>query len=678
MPVFAIKGFRGAVPRLDPRLLKPNQAQRAWNLRFTSGRIDPVRGPKLVYSSGLQGDIQTMFRYRHFPSGRPYTDNWLTWDTDVNVVKSPLANDDQGRFYYSSADFDPRVSNYDMAIANLVYPDAWFALGVPSPTAAPAVAPGAGTGSDENRAYLYTFVNSWGEESGPSPASAVVAGKPDAVWAVTGMQLPPPNSGNVSGATADTPVSGQVEVQLDTVFGLAAHERIVFAGVEGMTDLNGSKRIVSVNAATNRVVVVLASEQVYTTGGTWAREAPLNVVGMRKRVYRTAGTNPSFVFVGEVPGHFTDFNDNVAPTMVGEVLATAGTLPPPKNLTNLISLPNGCLVGLAGNEVCFSDPYVPYSWPVANRYSFSGVAVALVKASNSVIVLTDGFPFMLVGTDPEAMSPTPIESYAPCVAKRGVVDVGGGALYPSYDGMWLIVPGSVKKLTQGLYRDEEWQSIHPETFVASFFDGQYFADHMTDDGVRRIWILDIAEPDSVSEIDDTVQSLHRNEHDGRLYVARGNGIYKWDADDAYRYEADWLSYLRQHPRPVLYAWAQVFADFDQILPVDDRQLIANQALMDQPSRGRGSILGASLLVTEIAGSLLRRVREQARRRVQLTVYYDKQAVYTVDVTDAKPFRLPVKDRKEKAELVAIGLAPSIPVNSVVLATDIDELREVAP
>lgn len=675
MTVIGIKAFRGSVPRISARLLQPNQAQRAWNCRITSGRLDPVRRPLLVSTiTGLASAIRTLYRYRHFQAGVP-TDNWLTWAEDVNSVPSPLANDERGAIYFTSDRFDPRVTSYAQAISGSTYPAAWYALGVPNPTVAPTVTPSGGSAPAENRAYAYTFVTQWGEESGPSPASAVVSGNISGTWALSNLQTAPPNTGTVTAAAADTPISGQVRVTLDTVFGLAPHELISLASVGGMTDLNGSHRIVSVDAANSRIVVSLDTAQTYTSGGTWSREAPLNTTGMVKRIYRTAGTNPAFLFVAEIPVATTTYNDTVAPTALAEVLPTAGTLPPPKNLICGTALPNGCLVGLAGNELCFSDPYQPYSWPQSNRYSFSGVGVALVKAQNSVIVLTDGFPILFTGTDPEAMSPTTIETYAPCVAKRGVVDVGGGALYPSFDGLWLVSPGGAKKITQGLYRDEEWKQLKPETFVASFFDGQYFAYYQATPERGRIMVLDINEPDSITEIDEVVGAIYRNERDGRLYVTQGNTILQWDADDGSRYESDWFSREYQLPRPSTFAWAQVFADFSEVIPPDTTQQDANAALIASAFMGSGEIASAEILAAEIAGSLIVPTEVTTPRRVQFTILVDGQPRYTKLVTSSKPFKLPTG---YKSEIVSIQIAASVPTYSVAMASTIEELREVAP
>lgn len=672
MTLIATKAFRGGVPRYSTRLLQDNQAARAWNVRITSGRLDPILGPLLVSTPALVGDIRSMFHYRHFVDGVP-ADNWLVFPHDVDMAVSPLANDPRGVFYFTSEAFEPRVSNAAMAIAGAVYPDAWFALGVPSPTNAVTCVPSVGSAPAENRAYAYTFVTAWGEESGPSPASAVVNGNINGAWNLTGMQAAPPNAGNVTGAVADTPRFGHVQVTLDTVFGLAQYEGITFAGITGLTDLNGTHRIVSVDAANNRVVVALVTAQVFAAGGTWARESPLNITGMRKRIYRTAGSNPAFMFVAEIPVAQPNYNDTIL--QVNEVMESPGTLPPPKNLTCLRMLPNGCAVGLSGNELCFSEPYKIYSWPQSNRYSFSGVGVNITPAGNSVIVHTGGKPILFTGSDPEAMSPTIMETYAPTVSKRGVADVGGGSLYPSFDGLWLCNPGQVINLTKKLYRDKEWAKLNPATFEAAFYDGQYFAHFDAGDGTHRLLMIDIAEADSTVEVDDSVNALHRSELDGFLYVAKGNRIYRWDSDDNFRYESDWMSKDYQLPRPATFKFVQIFAEFDQVILPDTSMEEANEAEMLTPMMGGGQIGGLEFLMAEINGSLILPVPDQVSRRVQFTLFKEGEPFFTTLVEDSQPVSLPLG---YKTELVSYQVAASVPTYSVAIASTIEELRLVAP
>ena len=115
---------------------------------FTAGSVSPVRRAyRIVDNDGLNPDT------------------WLTFDSrDVDVVRSPLINDGFDRYFWAGDGVGaPKMNTYDRIFAG----DPPFLLGVPTPTNALNISPPAG--SDETRAYVYTFVSAYGEEGPPSP-----------------------------------------------------------------------------------------------------------------------------------------------------------------------------------------------------------------------------------------------------------------------------------------------------------------------------------------------------------------------------------------------------------------------------------------------------------------------------------------------------------------------------
>lgn len=668
MTAINFKPFRGEIPRLNDRLLKPNYATRALNCKISSGALEPLAGLEQVLSSSKL--LRTVFRYRVFRNDA-YESNWLVWDTDVDVVPSLNANDELGRFYFTGEDIEPRMSTYALAINSVPYPTAWYQLGVFAPTAAPTVTiTVVGSGASATRSYVYTFVTQIGEESPPSPPSAVVTSFANSTWRVAGMQTAPANSGTVTGITDLN--NGRVRVTLNSVFGLEQYDTITLASVGGMTDANGSFRILTVNTASNYVEIALETAQTYTSGGTWTKNAPHNTTGMVKRIYRTTSTSGVFLFVAEIPVATTTYDDTIADTALGEVLPTANHTTPPKNLMSLGTLPNGCLFGLAGNELCLSEPYQPYSWPIANRYSFSGRGVAAVPAGNSIIVLTDTYPILYTGSDPAAMSGSTMETYAPCVTKRGIANIGGAVLYPSFDGLWLASPSRVECVTRGLYREEEWTLLNPETFDATFHDGQYYAAYTGVAG-QNILLFNMVDPDSIAEVNDWVDNLYRNELDGRLYVSKGTKLYLWDEDAGRTYEADWVSADIQLARPTNFSVAQIHADFGAIVPVDTSQITANEALIALgPDAVGGHLNGNELLALEVNGSGIVPVDLDTVKRVQFTLYADKVPVFTKNVVSDRPFRLPGGFR---SELVNVGINTSVTTYSMTIAETTQELKQ---
>jgi hypothetical protein len=660
-----IKAFRGQIPRMSERLLQPNQATRALNCKITSGRLDPLAGLGLVFTSTL-GRIRTAFRYQHASAGS-LVEHWLAWPSDVNVVQSPLANDSLGRIYFSSEDFEPRMSTYDLAISGSTYPNAWYCLGVPAPASAAVLSATGGTTPTEARAYTYTFVNALGEESGPAPASNIVTANTNGSWSLAGMQTLLPNGGTVTAASVVS--EGRVRATLSTTLGLFEHESITISGVVGMVQLNGSHRILSVSGS--QVDLAIQGAQPYVSGGTWLRNAPHNTSGLKKRIYRSAGSGAAFLYVDEIDAAQATYGDTKPTGELGETLPTLNTLPPPKNLTGMISLPNGCLVGLSENELCFSDPYMPYSWPLGNRYAFSGRGVAAVAAGNSVIVLTDTSPIIFTGSDPEAMSPSVMETHAPCVSKRGVTDVGGGCLYPSLDGLWLAAPGRVENLTKRLYREEEWSRLNPYSFDSAYRDGQYYGHYTGAGGEKRIWVLDVGEPDSVVEVAEWCDAMVRNDYDGQLYLAQGGKLYLWDGNPGQAYESDWVGSAIQLPRPTNFAVAQVHAKFDDIRPVDTTQVSANEQLMLLGADAvAGHLNGQELLAFEVNASYIVPATPDKLKRVQFTLMADGKPIFTKAVQSSQPFRLPAGYR---AEVFSVAISASVPTYSITIAESTAEL-----
>lgn len=664
MTALNMKAMRGKVPRVSPRLLPGNFGTEALNCKLVSGAIDPLKGLTLNHTS-LAAAITTMYRYRH--SG---TDYLLVWaDNVVDVARSPVAQDARGSLYYTG-DGEPKMTTFaDGIVGGGPHPAGWFVLGVYFPTITTAsINVVGGGGATENRAYVYTFVTQYGEESAPSPAILKTGFSNATSWDISGMEAFPPNSGTVTNATI--PSAGIVEVSLNNVRGLAQYEEITFAAVGGMTDLNGTHEILSVDVATNRIRLVLTTVQVYTAGGTWARRAPHNTTNMKRRIYRTVGTNTDYKYVGETTG--TTFVDNIAATALGNAITTLDSYTPPKNGHSLVELANGAHAMLAGNELCFSEIGKPYSWPIGNRYSFAGVGVAAVSSGNSVVVATDGAPVLATATVPEAASVAKMEGiFAPCLSKVGTVDTGNGALIPSHDGLWLASPGGARNVTAELYSFEEWQALLPATLKAAFVNQTYYGMHDSAEGTAKILVLDMRQPDSVLEVDDQVDALHASPYDGKLYVAKGNKVYEWDSDDTNRYFASWKSAEFQLGKPTNFSVAQVHADYSDIVPLNLSITAANAALLVSADNIEGALGATEIGTLPIAGSNLLEQPTQTTNRVQFTLLNHGAVVFSKEISNSKPFRLPAGF---KMEIAAAQIASSVRVYSITVAQGMDELK----
>lgn len=180
-----LEGFQGLVPRTSPRLLPVMAATTARNTKLLQGELRGFRAPREIADlTDEYFDVQRVFRVRDPSLG--YGDEWLAFDNkNVDVIRSPVINDSFDRYYWAG-DGRPMYNT-----ANRIFNgDPPYLLGVPAPQTEPTVTPPVGT--DLTRAYVYTFVSAFGEESAPSPPQLVTG---DAgTWAISDLETTVPDS----------------------------------------------------------------------------------------------------------------------------------------------------------------------------------------------------------------------------------------------------------------------------------------------------------------------------------------------------------------------------------------------------------------------------------------------------------------------------------------------------
>lgn len=199
MPVIKIDNFSGTVPRTGPTLLEGNQAQQASNVKLQSRELRSWRKPTEVYAPTTPG-VQTVYKLE----GAGGAFKWLTWAADVDVVPGPVADVSDYRVYYTG-DGAPKKTNYALATSSGAgtdpFPDSWLYMGVPNPTTAPTLVASGTTAPAEDRAYVYTYVSTFGavtEESGPSPAANVTVSTSGATVTVSGFAAAPTTGYNIT------------------------------------------------------------------------------------------------------------------------------------------------------------------------------------------------------------------------------------------------------------------------------------------------------------------------------------------------------------------------------------------------------------------------------------------------------------------------------------------------
>lgn len=182
MEPIKVEVFGGEIPARDSRILPPNNAFEATNVRLQGGSLDGFSVPIAVHTLI---NPAAQFAYRipfdvHDLNVGPST--WMEFeDSTVRVFPALVVNDRFERYYWCGLNTPPSYNTLDRIKTG----QSEFKLGVPAPTVAPGVVPSAtGSGIDEARAYVYTWVTAYEEEGPPSPPT-LVTGKNDDTWALT-------------------------------------------------------------------------------------------------------------------------------------------------------------------------------------------------------------------------------------------------------------------------------------------------------------------------------------------------------------------------------------------------------------------------------------------------------------------------------------------------------------
>ena len=186
--------FLGQLPKLNDYALPESNAVSAVNCDLSDGFVRPLAS---VTDTGttlaLTGhDVAAIFKWD--VGSNSY---WFRFQDAVSVIRSPIADDAYYRVYWSgdSRSGGDVLYTYNPAAytGGTEYPVNYYKLGIPKPTVAlTAVASGTPpeNPNDEQRFYVYTYVDKMGAESPPSsPSNAVIVANTGATVALSGITL---------------------------------------------------------------------------------------------------------------------------------------------------------------------------------------------------------------------------------------------------------------------------------------------------------------------------------------------------------------------------------------------------------------------------------------------------------------------------------------------------------
>lgn len=286
----------------------------------------------------------------------------------------------------------------------------------------------------------------------------------------------------------------------------------------------------------------------------------------RWRFYRTntGSAGADFQFLAEGVIGLKYGVDDAKPAELGEVCPTLLWAEPPAKLQGLVEMPNGVLAGFYDNAVCFSEPFVPYAWPVAYQITTATPIVGLAVFGQTLVVGTHGGADFISGADAASMSQQQSVSLQACVAARSMVTVEGGAVYASPDGLCLATANGVRLLTADHYTREDWQKLSPASMVSAYHEGTYFFHVVSASGPLCLALH--LETGKLTTLSVTGSTFYHDTLTDRLYTAQGNNVVALFAGSTYR-TGRWRSKIIVLPRHESLAWLTVESDFSSPVTV---------------------------------------------------------------------------------------------------------------
>lgn len=340
----------------------------------------------------------------------------------------------------------------------------------------------------------------------------------------------------------------------------------------------------------------------------------------KQRIYRSqtgTSTGTDLFFVAERAASTANFTDTIGPEDIGEPCPSYMWNAPPDGLTGLISLPNGMMAGFVGKDMYFCEPFRPHAWPESYVLTFDYNIVALGAFGTSVVVATDGQPYIVAGTSPEVMQQEKLELNLPCINPRGVVDLGYSVAYPSHDGLVVVGSNGANVATTIIMPRTEWLKTGPGSFVAGQFSGRYFAsfEYLEADNtpVEGTFIFDLrGEVPFMLRASVKADACYYDIQTGSLYMLIGKGIYEWDALGQTYEIMTWRSKKFVLPEPSNFGCILIEGRLTPTTDEIEAKEAARQAIMDanalafaQPTIF-GELAGAPMGVYQVNGDVLQR------------------------------------------------------------------------
>ncbi len=168
----------GANTRVNPKKLGPGLGVNAVNLDSSQADFRGRRAATTVHTLVGYGATQQHAIYRAGREAASDTQYWMAFEIDVDFARSLLASDPTERIYGTGGSFSIPYYTDNTFITTPPYPSGGYELGIAVPASGMTAAVNtAGSGSNETRVYVSTYLRYNDDESGPSEPVTIICPK---------------------------------------------------------------------------------------------------------------------------------------------------------------------------------------------------------------------------------------------------------------------------------------------------------------------------------------------------------------------------------------------------------------------------------------------------------------------------------------------------------------------
>lgn len=571
-----LKTFKGRVPRISEKLLPETYAQVATNCDLSRGKIEPLKAMSAIKS--ITAGTRNLIRInRDLPVSNNYA--WISAGPDypnASFVRAQISDSDNRIYATADNASYPRQMNSTRYAAGL----GWARLGVIAPVDALDIATVGSPASGTTVIATITgcSIDTAGEPNITLPAEHSYTFKVDDIVEIT-------ESSELNNGTYALTSWGDTMLQVDRNFletdasctvtisrseKAAVDATVSYVYTRVVKWLNGSGEVIqeeeSAPSEPSPVVDIYDGQGTRLTGfvkGTY------NDV-THYRIYRLesgTGGGAEYQYLGEITVAETEFVDGTATgddtyellTAGDDILETTDWTPPPDDLEGLTQFANGILAGFVGNKLYLSEPWVGYAWPDGYSMLFDYDIVALAVFNESLLVLTEAFPYVVTGTDPESMSQTILPYEQACVSRDGVCVSNVGVFYPTPDGLFLLTASGGDLITKKVYTKSQWAALGPSNLISFFYDDCYYGFFR---GTGTGFYFNFKEDPYIVDISISGASItggFLDPEDDTLYLVNGSSLSAWGASSS-KLSYTWKSGVYRSGELANYACAAVVAD----------------------------------------------------------------------------------------------------------------------